>query len=212
MSDPYLSWHDPDVARQMRALVETELGPGYEEHPPYKYFFKAMDFLLLPGWIADDAKLCDAGCGVGHYSILTCRRYPQLKYTGFDFSPPMIEEAKKLCPKGEFFVADVKEMDYSGYDVVLVSSVIEPLDNYREGLDALCKTANIIVLHRVRYGTDTERLEAGGYSGQRTWRWIHNEQELTNFFRSNNFLPIWLRRWDVSYPMATHIFRRIDDY
>ena len=98
MNDPYLSWHDPDVARQMRALVETELGPGYEEHPPYKYFFEAMDFLLLPGWIADDAKLCDAGCGVGHYSVLTCRRYPQLKYTGFDFSPPMIEEAKKLCP------------------------------------------------------------------------------------------------------------------
>ena len=68
----------------------------------------------------------DLGCGTG----LACK-YAE-KYTGIDYSSEGIKIAKEQNPNGEFMVADCgQKLDLKGrYDTVLLSEVVEHLENY----------------------------------------------------------------------------------
>lgn len=202
--DRYRSWLRPGVANYMRDLVMLELDPKtYGEHPPFKYFLEALEH--VPG----STSLVDAGCGVGHYSELMQRHHPRVSYAGFDFSEAMIEQAKKLWPGRTFFVADMTEFDYAPYDIVLASSLIEVMDDWAKGVQAMCKTArHTIVLSRVRLHTaKTVRNETSGYPGQPTYTHVHNESELLGLFEQGGFDVIWQVKWR-EYPQATYVLER----
>lgn len=216
MNDPYLSWHRPDVARGMYDLTAGELQD--ESHPPYKYFLMAMDemkrCITFPP-APCSVRVIDAGCGVGHYGYLIRKHYPNIVYVGLDFSKAMVQQARNSYPELVFLEEDAKTFDYSPYDIVLASSLIEVMDQWDEGAEAICKTAHaFVVLHRVRvWSLSTERTEPEGYPNQPTYAWIHNEAELLTFFSVRHFPVIWTKYWDESiggpYTMATYIFRRM---
>jgi len=204
MVDPYKSWLDAGVAEAMGALALEDLAkPDWETHPPFKYFLRAMERL------GGAATLLDAGCGVGHYSEVLARRYPRVRYTGFDFSPHMVDEARRLWPGREFFVADMVGHDYAGHDVVLASSLIEVMDNWARGSEALCQTlTGKLVLHRVRvHGGPTVRNDTTGYPGQPTYTHVHNERELLNFYEERGLSAVWREYW-TEHPQATYIFEK----
>lgn len=214
MTDPYLSWLRPDVAQGMHDLVTVELAD--ESHPPYRYFLMAMTQLApyLP-YLPNNFKMIDAGCGVGHYGFLTRKHCPLAAYSGFDFSDQMVYQARNAYPLLSFFKADAKTFDYSPYDLVLASSLIEVMDQWDGGAEQICKTApNLVLLHRVRvHGGPTVREDHEGYPGQPTYAWVHNRIELPDFFDERGFRPVWLKYWDEfvggSFDMATYIFRRM---
>lgn len=200
----YHSWLNPRVASYMRDLTSLELDPKtYKQHPPFKYFLEALQH--VPG----STSLVDAGCGVGHYGEVLFRHHPRVSYAGFDFSEAMIEQAKKLWPGRTFFVADMIEFDYSPYDIVLASSLIEVMDDWAKGVKAMCETARrTIILSRVRLHTArTVRNETTGYPGQATYTHVHNEGELLSLFEENGFDMTWQVRWK-EYPQATYVFER----
>jgi SAM-dependent methyltransferase len=205
LDDPYHSWQVPGVAHYMRDLTTLELDPKtYHEHPPFRHFLNAMRGL---GELAG-LKLVDAGCGVGHYSELVARHFPGVVYAGFDFSEEMVAVAKELWPGREFFVADMVDFDYSPYDVVLASSLIEVMDDWAKGSEAMCATARKIILHRVRiHQARTERRNTGGYPQQSTYTHYHNEGELVEFYEARGFDVVWYEHW-TEFPQATYIFER----
>ena len=203
-SDPYLSWLDPAVAGHMRDLTVMELAlEDYEQHPPFKYFLEALRH--VPG----SSSLVDAGCGVGHYGELLHRHHPRVNYAGFDFSEAMVKEARKLWPGRTFFVADMTEFDYTLYDIVLASSLIEVMDDWARGVRAVCRTAQrTIILSRVRLHTAaTVRTETGGYPRQPTYTHVHNEDELLSLFEELDFGVTWQVKW-VEHPQATYVLER----
>lgn len=203
MVDPYGSWQDAAVAKAMGALALKDLAkPDWETHPPFKYFLRAMEQL-------DGTTFLDAGCGVGHYSEVLVRHHPRVQYRGFDFSTYMVDEAERLWPGREFFVADMVDYDYSGYDVVLASSLIEVMDDWTKGSEALCKTlTGKLVLHRVRvHSGPTVRNDTTGYPGQPTYTHVHNERELLDFYAARGLDVVWREYWR-EHPQATYIFER----
>lgn len=206
--DPYLSWHRPDVAAAMRALVVKELsGQDYTSHPPYKYFLLAIRWLAAQ--LDEPIRLLDVGCGVGHYSRLTDLHCPGVIYTGIDFSPSMIEEARKLFSGQNFIVADATKFDFSGYDVVLASSLIEVMDDWKAGARGICESAgHFVILNRVRHhGGKTVRNDDEGYPSQPTYCHIHDLDELEKFFAFYGFT--WVKSWMwTEMPQATIIFRK----
>lgn len=75
-----------------------------------------------------DKRVLDLGCGMGHYS-----RYIKNKgheVVGVDFSKKMIKIAKKTCPKGKFYVADIcdlKVLNKQKFDGVVIAYVLQHL-------------------------------------------------------------------------------------
>ena len=213
----YESWLRPGVASQMRNLVAQELANGDQGHPPYRYFVMAMEYVIRHIDFRARHTMLDAGCGVGHYAHIVHRYWPHINYHGFDFSKHMVEKALAWSPnKGfKFFVADAKEFDYSGYDIVLASSLIEVMDEWAEGAQAICETARgFVILHRVRtHHALTVREEHEGYEGQPTYAWVHEPMELVNFFEDRGLDLQWWTSWDEfrdrPFNMTTYIFRKL---
>jgi len=203
MVDPYRSWQDAEVARAMGTLALEDLGkPDWRTHPPFRHFLQAMRHV-------SGKSLVDMGCGVGHYSEVLARAFPKIRYTGVDFSPAMVEEARRLWPGRDFWVGDVTTFNCEPYDIVLASSLVEVMDDWLAGVEGICKTARgQILLHRVRiHSAPTERQDTMGYGSQLTYTWVHNERELQDVFSARGFDLIRFEHWQ-EHPQATYVFER----
>ncbi len=137
------SWLLEEVAEAQLAAVQKEL-----RHPllcgPYRQFIQVLGTIY-----ADAQSILDIGCGVGGYSVLCAREFPNLRYTGTDISPHMIRRAQGLCSTGCFEVCEfyANSLDY---DIILASAVIEyagALQGLGFLLDGFKK---YLILHRIR--------------------------------------------------------------
>ncbi len=71
--------------------------------------------------IPSGASVADVGCGVG--TVL--QALPNAKKTGIDFSPAMIDEAKKRDPSGTYLVDDAETLKHKEpYDYVLLLDAV----------------------------------------------------------------------------------------
>jgi SAM-dependent methyltransferase len=72
----------------------------------------------------------DAGCGVGHFSILLQRM--GLRVTAFDARPENVEEARRRNLGIDFHVADAEELrpqEFGRFDLVLCFGLLDHLEN-----------------------------------------------------------------------------------
>jgi SAM-dependent methyltransferase len=66
----------------------------------------------------------EVGCGFGDLGVHVCARFPEVRYTGVDLSPRMVEEARRCHPGLEFFCSDLMALpDTAQYDVVLAQGI-----------------------------------------------------------------------------------------
>jgi SAM-dependent methyltransferase len=75
---------------------------------------------LLP---APPRRVLDVGTGTGAAAFLVADRWPDVKVTGIDVAPAMIDaaRAKRSDPRVQFAVADVASLDPGeGYDLVIL--------------------------------------------------------------------------------------------
>lgn len=203
MVDRYHSWQESRVAEQMGALAQQHLGmPDWKAHLPFKYFLQALEHVSGQTFL-------DMGCGVGHYSEILERIYSGFCYTGIDFSEAMIEEGRRRWPGRTFQVGDALSFDYSPYDVVMVSSVIEIMEDWLDAVEALGRTVRgQLLLHRIRICEGpTRRADSFGYPAQPTYTWTHNEGELLDTFSALGFDVVWNVRWD-ELGMATYVLEK----
>src|SRR4030042_2838585 len=54
----------------------------------------------------------DVGCGLGDFYIWLKRKYSDIRYTGIDIIPSMIEIALKNYPEARFYVQDILELEH----------------------------------------------------------------------------------------------------
>lgn len=63
---------------------------------------------LIREGIPEDAKVLDAGCGYGR----ACEWFSPSQYTGVDFSPDFLGQAKRKYPEYTFVKADLRELPF----------------------------------------------------------------------------------------------------
>jgi SAM-dependent methyltransferase len=183
LADPERNgWNEPGVASQMLSLVSEQLREP-EGVPPFRSFIELTGMLAADFPLPRPAGLLDLGCGVGHYSELVDRYFPdRFEYTGADSSETMVEAAREAWPGRSFVVGDLLDgsVDLDGYDVVLASALIDVLPDYERALDALLgSAAAYVLLHRQRVTEAPSHVEvAPGYEGQRTHRSFLNLSDL----------------------------------
>lgn len=167
-------WHTIEVARAQRDLVLNELSHA-DRVAPYIGFTWAMDIIGLK-----EGKLLDVGCGCGHYGVLCERLYPGIHYHGTDASAAMISEAKQLAPLGMFRVCEFRDNEFGTFDTVLLSQVVELMDDPPAMLRlALDSAERYIILNRIRLTNEpSHRITEPTYCGNVGNEWLWNITEI----------------------------------
>ena len=131
--------------------------------------------------------ILDVGCGTGPiYQLITLpsTRKRTFKYKGVDYSPAMIEVAKKEFPLGNFEVQDARSLTEAAlsWDCVLLMHCLDHLDDYQSAIKEAARVAKkyvCIVLWRsfVDEGTRlNDRNMYGKKEGEEPWEDTHLQE------------------------------------
>lgn len=191
------SWRLDKVAKAQATLVKTELERP-EFVPPYANFIKAMQFIYPQSYMS----FLDVGCGAGGYAQLIERYFPKVVYTGTDFSPAMIKEARKLNHQARFEVREFLENDFGKYDVVMESSSVEYAGAFPalEGMLTRCKGR--VILHRLRLTLEKSHFfNEPTYCGESATHFMWNLDELKNCVSKFGQI-VFATEWDGQMTMV----------
>ena len=95
--------------------------PGYQAHL-VAHWLPALDGVVAK--LERGAKVADVGCGYGWSTVMMAQAFPNSEFTGFDFHPGSIEQARGhaqahgVADRTRFEVAKAKEFPGTGYDLV----------------------------------------------------------------------------------------------
>jgi SAM-dependent methyltransferase len=75
--------------------------------------------------LLDGEAVLDVGCGLGDFYIWLKYKYSDIRYTGIDITPSMIETALKNYLEARFYVQDILELEHvkPSYDYVFTSGI-----------------------------------------------------------------------------------------
>lgn len=116
-----VGWHEHDAclfrgtARFFRAAYLGQL---------VQFWLPALDGVVER--LAKGGRVADIGCGHGHSTLLMAEAFPRARFTGFDYHPDSIAEARRaaeaagIADRVRFEVASAKDFPGTGYDLVTV--------------------------------------------------------------------------------------------
>jgi SAM-dependent methyltransferase len=104
----------------------------------YSYYWKDLSF-IFDYFIHDDSSILEIGCGTGHLlSEIKGKRK-----LGIDFSPEMIEEARKNFPALDFIVMPAEELELNEkFDVIILANLIGYLGDVQQTFSQLHKVCH----------------------------------------------------------------------
>ena len=78
------------------------------------------------------SQLLDLACGQGAFAHHVTKKFPQINLTGMDISPSLIQQAKRLVPKGRWIVGDARSRQHSlpagQFDAVACLLAVQNMD------------------------------------------------------------------------------------
>ncbi|MCX7309659.1 MAG: class I SAM-dependent methyltransferase, partial [Afipia sp.] len=127
------------TGRKAAILAHSEkYAASREEWRKRSAFFHREDEIYLRFLIPEGARVLEIGCGTGD----TLAALKPFQGVGIDFSPAMIEQARKLHPDLTFHVGDAEDAEAIAklggpFDVILVQDTIGSLDDCQKFLAQL---------------------------------------------------------------------------
>ena len=85
-------------------------------------------------------RILDLGCGPGQFAQYLSAAWPEVQYTGLDFSAVAVTKARQRCPQHLFEQRELPVTDFTNlpdFDTVVCTEVLEHVENDREILAAL---------------------------------------------------------------------------
>lgn len=98
-----------DTLEFWKERIDTAVKPHYSVYVAGEGLWNAINKIhkeIFDKEISKDARVLDAGCAYGRWA----NNFEH--YVGVDFSPDFIVEAKRLYPKKDFLVADLKSLPF----------------------------------------------------------------------------------------------------
>ena len=143
MPDLKNAWKNKNVFQKQLDLNLKEL-QDKESYPPH------WNNCILHINNFKPKNILDIGCGCGAFSKVISEQFPDMKYTGMDYSEDAIELAKKTWESDSFIVNDImelKEEDVSKYDLLFVGALFDVMPNGDEAMEhlmSICSTSMLI--------------------------------------------------------------------
>lgn len=208
------SWKNSKIPKEQRSkFVDKELEMLHRGNPPPVYTVAAEALRAIPG--SNNLTLLEIGCASGYYSeVISTLIGKRFKYTGSDYSPPMLLLAKKKYPNTEFLNLDIRYIPLSdkAYDVVLSGAVLVHVKEWKEAVRELARiTKSYLILHRTPV-TEAKfcRIEKKIYGGVPVFCNTFNKNELMSLLSKCGFSKIFEKN---VYPHQkedmTYVFKRV---
>lgn len=138
-------------ARKQAILANSErMAPERHQLRDRARFFHDEDVRYLRFLIPEGLRVLELGCGTGEVLASLKPVYG----VGVDFSPAMVDVAKRLHPGLDFRVGDIEDRDFVAslpgpFDVILIADTLGSLDDVQaalENLHPLCAPATRVVI------------------------------------------------------------------
>jgi trans-aconitate methyltransferase len=134
--------------------------------------------------------MVDIGCGSGSFSKFCKVMFPDISYTGMDYSPNAIGLSKSAWPSTDFFLKDfwsLTSKDMQKYDLIYEDALLDVLSNGDEALNHIMSLkTKAVFLNRVKNGPEPSHYttyDAYGYLP--TYSFYHNREKLIASIESN---------------------------
>lgn len=131
-------------------INERALAYGRGEHPKHRLTGYHHFFIDR---ISDGERVLDVGCGYGAVARSIARAHPGCVVLGMDLDKPRLTQAMSALnpPNLNFMIGDAtREVPSGGWDVVILSNVLEHIEARTDFLRSICETCRPIrILIRV---------------------------------------------------------------
>ena len=159
---------DKDRRRTYWDTFEDSYQMGHEKH---------RDYLLSLMNQKGISSFLDVGCGTGPLYELNQENEWVMEYKGTDYSPAMIEIAKKLFPEADWDVQDARDMKEAdnSWSAVVLMHVLDHLNDYPAAIKEAARVAQnyvIIILWRAFVDEGVrlnDRNMMGKEEGEKPW-------------------------------------------
>lgn len=159
--------------------------------------------------LTDNQKVFEIGCGPGNITRYLLSKKPNLKITGSDIAPKMIELAQANNPSADFKIIDARKLDQldEKFDAIMCGFCL-PYLSESDSLKLIKDTSQILNKNGILYisfvqGDSSKSGYISGSSGDHTYFYYHNLEALTSNLRENNFEII--KSFEISYPKVDDI-------
>lgn len=158
------------------------------------------------GLLNSNQKVFEIGCGPGNISKYLLSKKPDLKITGIDIAPKMIELAQKNNPTADFKMMDTRKLNELNekFDAIMCGFCL-PYLSESDCSKLIGDAAQILTQNGILYlsfvqGESSKSGFITGSSGDRTYFYYHTLEDLKISLLENNFEIVKL--FEVNYPKA----------
>lgn len=154
----------------------TDCDTYWQNHPVTKHYTSGGDPVVLP--IIDRVKpttVLEVGCGAGRNLDLLASERPELKLTGYDFNPEMIEAGRALYPHLKHRLFPALELLAPHYDLVFTLSVVDHVEDPEEFIQWLLSMGRYVALIEPWVGEVCELNENYNVEDLYSFSWNYSE-------------------------------------
>ncbi|MBJ2124893.1 trans-aconitate 2-methyltransferase [Flavobacterium sp. IB48] len=157
----------------------------------------------------EQVNLFEIGCGPGNITKYLLSKNPNLRITGIDIAPKMIELAKANNPSANFEVMDTRELTTLNqkFDAIMCGFCLpylseEDCSQLIIDFEKILYSSGVLYLSFVQ-GKPSESGFISGSTGDRTYFYYHTLEDVSKQLFINNFKVIEL--FNINYPKGEDI-------
>ena len=141
MSDLQNAWKNKSVFQKQLQFNLKELEHRTKYPPHWEVCISLIEHFK-------PKSVLDIGCGCGALSEVFLREFPDIKYTGMDYSEDAIELAKRTWRTQDFHVKNVMDLTEEDldYDLILAGALFDVMPNGDEAMEHVMKICSSSLL------------------------------------------------------------------
>lgn len=183
------SWKDESLPLLQWKIVESQLGQ-------LNAGLKVPEFEALLEVLSstDSSQLntvLEIGCSSGYYSKVIERNFPNVIYTGIDFSTSFVEFGHQKFPGINLQVANAEELPFTEqeFDLVVSGSVLLHIENWTSAITESARvTKKYLVLHRTPVSSAKTKLFKKIAYGKSMIEWTFEESAIFEILKDLGFI------------------------
>jgi len=178
------NWRSSELFKKQLNLNLTEI--SHESRYPFHW----NEFIPFIKEI-NPSSILDVGCGCGVYYKLCKLHFPNIKYTGVDYSEEAISLAKETWKYDNFFTMDYKDLTkvyLENFDLLYLGGLLPVLPNADEALEYIISLdPKHVLISKITFTESSSFYSTYKAYDVTTYDFKHNKQNFLDLCSKNNY-------------------------